>query len=200
MIAGVISGPDGFVAPAWLSLAAIVACGGPAEPSKTPEGLTAKVEAPPGVQLAQACTPSGPELCFNAIDDNCNGVLDEGCGLQTGILQFMIAWGDNASDIDLRVTDPSGARVFGASRASPNGLRLDRDCPSETCQGQNVENVFFDGAEPARGRYKVEVLLTDLHDAVAPVSVRFGARIGSRSYSAELSLGKGERKTFTFEL
>jgi tRNA (guanosine-2'-O-)-methyltransferase len=179
----------------------VAACGGPAEPAKVAEGPTAtKIEAPPGVQLAQACTPSGPEICFNATDDNCNGVLDEGCGLQTGPLQFMIAWGDNPSDVDLLVTDPGGARVSEGNRATSSGLRLDRDCPSEACHGQNVENVVFEGSEPPRGRYKVDVVLTELHEATAPVSVRFGARIGSRSYSADLPMGKGERKTFTFDL
>ena len=87
------------------------------------------------------------------------------------------------------------------NRSTPTGLRLDRDCPSEACHGQNVENIFFDGADPPRGRYKIEVNLTELHDAQAPVSVRFGARIGSRSYGADLSLGRGEeRKVFTFDL
>jgi tRNA (guanosine-2'-O-)-methyltransferase len=159
-----------------------------------------KFEAPPGVALQTACTPSGPELCFNATDDNCNGVIDEGCGLSTGALQFIISWGDSPADIDISVTDPSGARVNQDNRATPAGLRLDRDCPSEACHGQNVENVFFDGSDPPRGRYKVDVVVTDLHDAQAPVSVRFGARIGSRSYGADLSLGRGDRKAFTFDL
>jgi len=32
----------------------------------------------------------GPEICGNAIDDNCNGIIDEGCGLRTGKVQFEV--------------------------------------------------------------------------------------------------------------
>jgi len=50
--------------------------------------------------LAQkACTPTGPELCFNATDDNCNGIIDEGCGLRTGLVQFAIAWDEPKADV-----------------------------------------------------------------------------------------------------
>ena len=52
------------------------------------------LSASPGVVLERACTPSGPELCFNARDDNCNGIIDEGCGVSTGLVQFVIAWDD----------------------------------------------------------------------------------------------------------
>src|SRR5580704_2974653 len=82
-----------------------------AEPARSPDHAAAdvtasKIEAPEHVTLEMSCTPTGPELCFNAIDDNCNGVIDEGCGVGTGVLQFAIAWGDEGADVDLSVTDP----------------------------------------------------------------------------------------------
>ncbi len=77
------------------------------ESSLAATGLTG----PPGTTLVQACTPTGPELCFNAVDDNCNGVIDEGCGLATGQLQFTIAWGSSPADVNLVVVTPSGDRV-----------------------------------------------------------------------------------------
>jgi tRNA (guanosine-2'-O-)-methyltransferase len=170
-----------------------------------------KIEAPEHVTLQAACTPTGPELCFNAIDDNCNGVIDEGCGVGTGVLQFTIAWNEETADVDLSVVDPSGSPVNAQRRSAPSGLKLDRDCPGsasapstgESCNGQNTENVFFEGLEPPRGRYLVEVRLIDPHGASTPVQVHFGARVGSRTYGADVALSPGDnldRKAFKFEL
>lgn len=163
--------------------------------------LHARATGPGGVELVAACTPTGPELCFNAIDDNCNAIIDEGCGLSTGTLQFTIAWGDSAADLDLGVTGPSGERVEHGSRASPSQIHIERDCPTEGCNGQNVENAYFDGLEPPRGRYVVEIRLKKLQGARSPVALRFGARIGGRTYGADLALTEADdHRIFTFDL
>ena len=160
---------------------------------------------PPGTTLVQACTPTGPELCFNAVDDNCNGVIDEGCGLQTGVLQFVIAWGASPADVNLVVVTPSNERVPGDHEPSgqSGGFHLDRDCPGDDgCAGQNLENIHFEGADPPRGRYAVEILLADLRGAQPPVKVHFGARLGSReaAFDVELAPGEDAKKRFLFEL
>jgi tRNA (guanosine-2'-O-)-methyltransferase len=181
---------------------AIVACG-PTSPAVSPASqVTAQaIEAPEGVAIVSACTPTGPELCFNATDDNCNGILDEGCGVGTGAVQFAIAWGDSPADVDLAVTSPAGERVSEANRTTASGLRFDRDCPTESCMGQNIENVHFEAADPPRGRWIVEIRLNDLHGAESPVRVRFGARVGTRSFGSDVLLSRGEdRKTFAFTL
>jgi hypothetical protein len=182
----------------------LVACRPPTARTPGAEVAATNLVAPPGTTLAQACTPTGPELCFNAVDDNCNGVIDEGCGLPTGILQFMIAWGASAADVNLVVVTPLGERVPDERvRSTPSGFHLDRDCPGdEGCGGQNVEDVYFEGAEPPRGRYAVEIALVDLHGVDPPVGVRFGARLGSRSVGFDVLLGAGDdaKKKFTFEL
>jgi hypothetical protein len=193
----------------WLSalLLLIVGCAAGAAPAKTVHMVVVRATdlvPPAGTTIAQACTPTGPELCFNAVDDNCNGVIDEGCGLQTGLLQFVIAWGASPADVNLVVVTPQNERVPDErTRSTASGFHLDRDCPGdEGCSGQNVENVYFDGPEPPRGRYTVEISLADLHGAEPPVKVHFGARLGSQSigFDVDLSPGDDARKTFSFDL
>lgn len=184
---------------------ALAACG-PSAPAAAPgSNLAAKnFSASEGVQVTSSCTPTGPELCFNANDDNCNGVIDEGCGVGTGVLQFMIAWGDSPADVDISVLDPNNARVSheGGGRGT-QGLVLDRNCPDDGCHQQNAENVYFEGQEPLRGRYIVEVKLTDPRAAELPVRVHLSARVGSRTWAMDLLLSPGQgqdRQGFSFEL
>jgi tRNA (guanosine-2'-O-)-methyltransferase len=179
---------------------------GPRAPARSaaPQVGASHVAAPPGTVLEQACTPTGPELCFNAIDDNCNGVIDEGCGAQTGLLQFIVAWGSSPADVNLAVITPAGERVpDGRARSTPSGFHLDRDCPAdEGCSGQNTENVYFDGTDVPRGHYVVEVTLDALNGAETPVKVHLGARLGSRSVGATLDLSPddGARKKLEFDV
>ena len=88
-----------------------------------------------------------------------------------------------------------------ANRATATGFHLDHDCPNDGCANQNIENVYFDGLEPPKGHYSVEVKLAELKGADSPVKVRFGARVGSRTFGADVALTHDDdRKTFTFEL
>ena len=139
--------------------------------------------------LAKTCTPSGPELCFNATDDNCNGIIDEGCGLRTGLVQFAIAWQEARSDVDLRVFDPSGELVE-VGRPARSGLVKERDCPGRNndCHGQNLENVYLSEGEPLRGAYRVRIRLEALGGENPPIDVAFGARVGPKTYARTVSL------------
>ena len=183
----------------------LAACGPPpAARSAQPAVAVSHVTAPPGVTLVAACTPTGPELCFNAVDDNCNGVIDEGCGVKTGVLQFTIAWAA-AADVNLTLVTPSQERVPGErGRARQvGGFQLDRDCPGdEGCAGQNEENISLEAGPPPEGHYSVEIALVDLHGADAPVRVRFGARLGARvvGFDVDLAPGQDARKTFSFDV
>lgn len=160
------------------------------------------VTASPGTTLVAACTPTGPELCFNAVDDNCNGAIDEGCGVQTGALQFTVAWGSSPADVNLELILPSGDRVNERARSTASGFHYDHDCPGEeTCNGQNEENIHFEGVEPPRGRYVAEVKLVDLRGADSPVRARFGARLGARTVGFDVELAAGdEPKRLQFDL
>ncbi len=185
------------------TVVALAACG-PSAKTATPESAKitpAHVMGPAGVSLVMACTPTGPELCFNAIDDNCNGVIDEGCGVATGLIQFTVAWGDSPADIDLVMSGPNKEKISDAIRSTANGFHLDRDCPTDGCGGQNIENVYFDGLEPPKGKYSIEIRLSELRGADSPIKVRFGARVGSRTFGADVQLSRDDdKKTFSFEL
>jgi tRNA (guanosine-2'-O-)-methyltransferase len=160
-------------------------------PAKTApaSAVTGRTPQTLGVWPERACVASGPERCFDATDDNCNGIIDEGCGIDTGPVQFVIAWDAPAADVDLRVTDPNG-ELAEAGRPLTSGLVKQRDCPGRNneCRGKNLENVFLDALEPVRGSYKIRIVLEELGGESAPIRVRFGARVGPRSYGTEVRL------------
>ncbi|MFO7179357.1 MAG: hypothetical protein DIU78_011715 [Pseudomonadota bacterium] len=171
-----------------LGLAVLAAACSPASSVRAPE-RSGNASGRIVFDVERACVPSGPERCMDARDDNCNGIIDEGCGLPTGPVQFVIAWDAPTADVDLRVTDPNG-EMAEVGRTLASGLVKQRDCPGreEPCRGQNLENVFLDGNDPPRGTYRVRVVLEDLGDEAPPVRVRLGARVGPRTYSFELRL------------
>jgi hypothetical protein len=168
-----------------------------APPAKGPGLEPRDVAASTGMELETACVPTGIERCFDALDNNCNGVIDEGCGLQTGILQFTIAWPEPKADVDLNVTGPDG-ELARLDEPTQSGLLKDRDCPGaeDACRGQNVENVFLAEGAPRRGRYRVVVRLEDPGEAVGPIRVRLAARIGQRHFTTvvELSVRSDQRE------
>jgi hypothetical protein len=169
-----------------------------------PAPIEAKhIGTPAGVWFDEACTPTGPEICFNAVDDNCNGVIDEGCGLLVGKVQFEVAWDESSAVVELAISDPQGDRIdsTAAHAATPSGLKRDRACPQDGCDGHNVDNVVLVADTPLPGQYSVFVKLLDAGKATLPLKVHFGWRVGNRVSGSAVSLGSvDEKKEFSFEM
>ena len=105
------------------------------------------------------CEDNAFEQC-NALDDDCNGVIDDQCGYESGVVQITVGWNSGA-DIDLYVTDPSGATLFynKQNKRSKIGGHLDHDargdCRREQ-QNPRIENVYW-GSPGRPGNYRVEL-------------------------------------------
>ena len=132
-------------------------------PPPPPNGTVAvRVTTPVGsagiTTVENYCTAGATEAC-NGLDDNCNGVIDEGCGYQTGNIQITLGWATGA-DLDMYVTDPSGFTISYQARQSPTGGHLDHDargaCNSRQANS-TVENIYWDSPQPPSGTYQVEV-------------------------------------------
>jgi hypothetical protein len=153
----------------------LAACGGTGKPGAqtganarrvaqvrtTPENAPytdVKVDAA-GEALAVTCEPGAYEKC-NAIDDDCNGVIDDECGYEGGEVQITVGW-DSGADIDMYVTDPSGATLFynDAHKRSRIGGHLDHDargdCRREQ-QNPRIENAYWPSPAKA-GNYRVQL-------------------------------------------
>jgi hypothetical protein len=147
--------------------------------------------------LASATTVTSPEVCANAADDNQNGLIDEGCGLSLGLVQFLAGWGAAKADVDLRVVDPNGDLIE-VGRVARSGLTKDRDCPGRgsECQGKNLENVYLAEGEPLAGEYRLRLRLESLGGETPPIRVILGARLGgsSRAYEVLLETPESEQE------
>lgn len=150
---------------------------------------------PPGVSASNAgpCTPASSDAC-NALDDDCDGRIDEGCGWESGPIQVTLAWSSGA-DLDLYVTDPSGFTISYLDRDAPSGGHLDHDARGACIPGgQNIENVHWTSS-PGGGDYHVVVHywgdcgVADSTDALVTVSVS-GRIVGTYA----LTIERGQRR------
>lgn len=148
----------------------------------------------PSLRPLGPCVARTYEVCFNAFDDNCNGAIDEACGIPGGVVQFMIAWDTPGADVDLNVTDPNG-ELIEPGHTAQSGLLKGRDCPGrrQECAGVNVENVYLDGTKPpTRGTYRVSVALESLGGDEPPIWVTFSSRLGAKRQAFEIRLFEPE--------
>lgn len=149
----------------------VLGCGGAAKPNTRDVPQLAREPAPEGksfsnVQVGADARPLDTECAYgayetcNAIDDDCNGVIDDDCGYEGGDVQITVGWNSGA-DIDLYVTDPSGFTLFynEQHKHSQIGGHLDHDARGDCRREQKnprIENSYW--SAPAKsGNYKVEL-------------------------------------------
>ena len=180
----------------WLALGLVLSLAGCGAKAAPPRAAVA-ADSSDDTGLPSATTTTAPEVCSNAVDDNRNGLIDEGCGLSLGLVQFLAGWSAPKADVDLRVVDPNG-ELIEVGRVARSGLTKDRDCPGRgsDCQGRNLENVYLAEGEPLKGEYRLRLRLESLGGESPPIRVKLGARLGalSRSYEVDLETPESERE------
>lgn len=155
---------------ACLLLLCCAACAAPNKPKPVPATPPAPPPAPTvqetvlhaGVTAIELTCASGTAEICNALDDDCDGIVDEGCPYAADPqgVQITAAWSTGA-DIDLYVRDPSGEMVFynEQARRSPVGGFLDQAARGQCRPEQaitNVESAHWPVPAPS-GPYKVEL-------------------------------------------
>ena len=136
-----------------------------------------------GVTVVEAtCQQGAAEVC-NGLDDNCNGEIDEGCGFSSGNIQVTLGWGTQA-DLDMYVTDPNGEQIYYQHNRSASGGHLDQDARGGCTNDQvnaNLENVYWNQANPPGGVYQVAVHYWD--------GMRCSTNAGPTTFTLSISVG-----------
>ena len=119
--------------------------------------------------------------------------------LGTGDVQFTLRW-DSGADMDIAVTDPTGARIDFSNRTAPTGGELDVDANASCNADAPVENVFWPPGTAPVGTYTVEVTLFNSCD-LGPQAFELSAVLGGQSQTETGTLNTDrEVQTFTFTL
>jgi hypothetical protein len=103
------------------------------------------------------CIANSNELC-NAIDEDCDGRIDEGaCPYSAGAVQITMTW-NNGSDIDLFVREPDGDVLSHQRERSARGGHFDyagRGQCDSAVEYPRIENVSWPLDEAPLGEYQL---------------------------------------------
>lgn len=180
--------------------AAALACSAQRIQARTPAVGRTIIHGGDQAQLGALCAHPTLETCFDARDNDCDGLFDEGCGLPDGALQLIVAWDAPEVDVDLSVVDPEGY-LAQVGQVTALGLTKDRDCPRTTneCGGQNLEVVSRLGQGVPMGRYRVLIRLVNPIQVMERIEVRLGGKVGSAPITGAFTLST-QNSEVRFEL
>ncbi len=163
----------------------LVGCGGPLRGAAKQEAPRLSPIKAARFELVQPQL-NGWEQCFNAWDDNQNGLIDEGCGIGQAPVQVFVAWEDENTDLDLLVFDPQGELATDEAPTA-SGMSLHRDCPvTYECGAQPFEMAYSEDDSYRGGHYRVMVLARKFDRELGQITAHLGVQTPEGTYSYRL--------------